>query len=161
MAEKIVLPEQEIVDTYKSNVWWTVSRLAKKYKTTDYQINKLLKTHNVLRQTHLLEKLIMERFLKYEVQHDGRRIPHEKNHAKVLIEKCPNEQFWNGLDLNFKLNSLAWFMSEAGTAFLRKKYSAFKFEIRDTETHNMSTEKIGEDVVTISKPKTLQEFLKG
>ena len=102
----------------------------------------------------------MEKFLKYEAYHDVRRIPVEKFNAKKLIEKCPNEQFWDSLELGFKLNSLARFSSEKGVEFLRKKYSAFKFEIPKVEIHNMSTEKVGEDVEVITKPLTLKDFLK-
>ncbi len=161
MSLPVELPEQEIVDVYKKNVYWTVSRLAKKYKTTTYQINKLLKKHNALRETTKLEVEIIKRFLKYEAQNDVKRFAVERFNARRLIEKCPNEQFWMGLDLPFKLNSLAWFLSVDGTTLLKQKYANFRFEIPVVVQHNMGTEKVGEDaVVDTAKPLTIHDFLK-
>jgi len=158
--EQLPLPVEEILKSYKENVRMTVPRLAKKYKTTSYQINKLLKEHNVVRDSGLELELI-KRFLKYERQNDKKMWPTERLNARILIQKCPNEQFWKSLKMDFELNSLAWFSSDAGILFLRAKYAAFKFEIPKVETHNMSNEKIGEDVQVTLKPKTLNDFLKG
>ncbi len=161
MKPKVELPEKEIVDTYKGNVWWTISRLSKKYDTTDYQIKKVLSKHNALRETSKLEIELIKKFLKYEAQNDVRHFARERFNARKLIEKCPNEQFWQGLSMDFKLNSLAWFLSDQGILLLRKKYANFKFEIPVVAKHNMGTEKVGEDLEpTITKPKSLHEFLK-
>lgn len=159
-GKKIELPEQEIIDTYKKSVWWTTKKLAKKYETTEYRINKILKAAGVLRQTVHIEKLIIERLLKYERRFDKNTFGREMMLARKLIEKCPDENFWKSLDIGFQLNSLAFLESEQGKAILRKKYSEFKFEIQKTSTHNIGEEKVGEDIEIVKKPLSLKDFLK-
>jgi len=161
MAErKIQLPEQEIIDTYKKSVWWTVKKLAKKYETTVYRINKILKVAGVLRQTAHIEKLIIERLLKYERRFDKNSVAREMMIARMLVEQCPDEEFWKHLKIGFELNSLAYLQSVKGKALLRQKYSEYKFEIVKAPTQNIGTEKVGEDIVLPKKPLSLNDFLK-
>ena len=160
MAEKVILPEEEIVETYKTNTWYTIGRLAKKYKTTDYQIRKVLAKHNAVRQTSNLEIELIKRFLKYEAQHDVRIYGRERGIARQLIAKYPNEEFWKTFTLGFELNSLAFLLSDKGADTLQKKFGAFKFEIPELQTHNIGLEKVGEDVEIVSKPLSLHDFLK-
>ncbi len=160
MAIKIELPEQEIIETYKKNVWWTAKKLAKKYKTTEYRIKKILNAAGVWRNTAALEKFLIERHLKYERQFDPKNIGMEMMTARRLISEYPEEDFWKSFDLGFKLNSLSFLQSDKGQAFLNKKYGEFKFEIPVAPTHNIGTEKVGEDIVVVSKPKSLHDFMK-
>ncbi len=159
MAEKIILPEDEILDKYK-NVWWTPSKLAKKYGTTLYRIRKLLSDKGVLRKSTGIEKLMIKNLLKYEKQFDVKTFPIETFNAQKLLQQFPDETFWMQFSLPFKLNSLAFLQSDNGQEILKKKYAEFKFEIPETPTHNIGTEKIGEDMETTSKPKSIHEFLK-
>ena len=48
--------------------------------------------------------------------------PKEMKMVKTLFKIFPNEDFWKGLELNFKLNSLCWFLSDNGREFLNKEY---------------------------------------
>lgn len=160
MPEKIVLPEQEIIDTYKNNVWWTLNRLAKKYNTTVYRIRKILVAANCLRQTADLEKLLIKNFLKYERQFDQKTSAGELFLARKLIQAYPEKEFWEHLDLGFKLNSLAFLQSDRGEQIVKKKYAEFKFELPVNPTHNIGDAKVGDDAVVVTKPKSIHEFLK-
>lgn len=153
------LPEQQILEDYK-NISCTPKRLAAKYETTIYRINKILTKHNVLRKTGKLQEKILNKFLKYEVANNVRVIPREKLLAQRLIAKCPDEAFWDSFELSFKLNSLAFLMGEKGNLILREKYAAFQFEIPQPEQHNMQEEKVGEDYQVPKKVLSLEEFLK-
>jgi hypothetical protein len=159
MATKIELPEQEIIETYKKNVWWTSKKLAKKYKTTEYRIKKILTTAGVWRNTAHLEKHLIQAFLKYERQFDTKTVGIEMMIARKLIAEYPEEDFWKGFDLGFKLNSLAFLQSDKGQAFLNKKYGEFKFEIPVAAQHNIGTEKVGEDIPVVSKPMSIHDFM--
>lgn len=160
MSKKIELPEQEIIDTYKTNVWWTLNRLAKKYDTTVYRIRKILVAANCLRQTAELEKLLIKNFLKYERQFDPKTSALEMFNARKLIADYPDEEFWTNLDIGFKLNSLAFFQSPKGQEILKRKYAESKFELPVAPQHNISNTKVGDDVTVIQKPKSIHEFLK-
>lgn len=156
---KIILPEEEILDKYK-NVWWTPIKLAKKYDTTQYQIRKLLSARKVLRKSTGIEKLMIKNLLKYERQFDVKTVAMEMFIARKLLQDFPDENFWQKFALDFKLNSLAFLQSDAGHKILKKKYGEFAFEIPDVEQHNIGTEKVGEDIITDSKPLTIHDFLK-
>ncbi len=161
MAEKKVdLPEQEIIETYKKSLWWTTKKLAKKYETTEYRINKILKTAGVLRQTAHIERLLIDKLLKYERRFSKDTVGREMMIARILVQQCPDEQFWKTLNLGFELNSLAFLQSAKGKDILKKKYSEYKFEIPKIEQHNIGTEKVGEDIEVVKKPLSLNDFLK-
>lgn len=158
MKTKVELPEEEILEKYK-NVWWTPTKLAKKYGTTPYMIRKLLSQRGVLRKSTGLEKLLIGNLLKYERQFDIKTKANELRIALGLIHEYPEEDFWKSFTLGFKLNSLAYLQSVDGKALLKKKYAEFKFEIPEKETHNMG-EKVGDDVEVVSRPLSIHEFLK-
>lgn len=159
MTEKIQLPEDEILEKYK-NVWWTPAKLAKKYSTTEYRIRKLLTARGVLRKSSGVEQLMIKNLLKYERQFDKKTTAVEMFIARKLLQDFSSDEFWQKFSLPFKLNSLAYLQSEAGDAIVRKKYGEFKFEIPEVQQHNMGTEKVGEDIEVVSKPKSIHDFLK-
>src|SRR6478609_4708171 len=97
-TEKIEIPEDEIVATYVKNVWWTISKLAKKYKTTDYRVRKLLDKRGVLRKTAHLEQMIIKNHLKYERQFDKKTVAVEMMIARKLLQEYPEEEFWRTFD---------------------------------------------------------------
>lgn len=158
-TEKIEIPEEEIIALYVKNVWWTIAKLAKKFKVTQYRVRKLLETKGVLRKTAHLEKMIIERCLKYERQFDANNVGMEMMLARRLLQEFPEETFWSTFDLGFKLNSLAFLNSDRGRDMLKRKYGQFKFEIPQPVQHNIGTEKVGEDII-ITKPRTLKDFMK-
>lgn len=159
MADKIQIPEEEILEKYK-NIWWTPAKLAKKYGTTLYRIRKLLTARGVLRKSTGIEKEMIKNLLKYERQFDIKSVQVEIFMAKQLLVQYPSEEFWKTFTLPFKLNSLAFLKSPRGEEIVKKKYSEFKFEIPEVVQHNMGTEKIGEDMQIVTKPKTIHDFMK-
>ena len=45
--------------------------------------------------------------------------------AKKLLSEYPEMSFWRGVRLDFKLNSLAWFLGMDGKKIISKEYSNF------------------------------------
>lgn len=80
--------------------------------------------------------------------------------AKKLYKYDPNEKFWTNLHLSFKLNSLAWFMSEEGKAHLVKYKKIIKLNITHQKSYQLQDKKVGEDKKMRCKPKNLLEFLR-
>jgi hypothetical protein len=88
--------------------------------------------------------------------------PKEMKMVKSLFKIFPNEDFWNNLDLSFKLNSLCWFLSDDGRKFLNKEYKKFnlnlpeakKFEI---ENNNIALE--NKNSYDVDKVINLRQFL--
>ena len=89
--------------------------------------------------------------------------PREMKMVNSLFKIFPKEEFWNSLELKFKLNSLCWFLSDEGRKFLNIEYKKFNFEPEKPKTfdlvnNNIAFEgKIGE---TVQAPMTVREFLK-
>jgi hypothetical protein len=80
---------------------------------------------------------------------------------KKLEKLYPDRNFWCQLDLGYKLNSIAFLLSERGKLVLKEKYNSYKLELdltAKTEYH-FEDDKIGEDLI-VSKPKSLMDFLK-
>lgn len=81
-----------------------------------------------------------------------------------LVFKCPDPQFWMHSVTEFKIPSLAWFLTDEGRKYLNDKYKKFKFEFKEskkTTQVNLELEKQGEDIETgPKKVKTLMDFLK-
>jgi hypothetical protein len=109
--------------------------------------------------TKLNKKDFVKKFLK-----EGSNIiwPKELKIVNNLFRIFPNEDFWNTLELNFKLNSLCWFLSDDGRKFLNKEYKKFslnlpeakKFEI---ENNNVAFE--NKKTYDLDKALNLREFL--
>ena len=107
-------------------------------------------------------KVLMGKFLKPEVKEYGREI----GIAKRLLKKWPYSLF-ESLDLTFKLNSLAWFMTPNGITELRKMKNLLTLQERLDNRAAMannrvssSNVKVGEDAKIISKPKSVMDFIK-
>jgi hypothetical protein len=89
--------------------------------------------------------------------------PREMKMVNSLFKIFPNKEFWNSLELNFKLNSLCWFLSDDGRKFLNIEYKKFNFEPEKPKTFGLTNNniefetKIGE---TVQAPMTVREFLK-
>jgi len=173
------LPENEIIEDYKSNSWYTVKRLANKYKTTSYYITKILKSNNVKMRVKQFndeqlneikkrpkkdEKIqIVKRFIKPERYNSSEDL---KQHLQILdriLINYPDKSFWLTVKLKFKLNSLAWFFTEEGKKVLSQKYKIFKtdFSFGKKEEVSLENTKVGEDLITKKKAKNLKEFING
>jgi hypothetical protein len=107
--------------------------------------------------TGIIGKLIKQEHLDKKTISWGREI-------KVLnkLKKQYKElEFWDSLDLGFKLNSLCYFLSADGKKLIFQKYQKFKLDIdlaRETN-YDLESEKVGENI-KVSKPKSLMDFLK-
>ena len=87
-------------------------------------------------------------------------IKREMGVAKKLFEFIPEESLWAKLHLPFKLNSLAWFLSEDGKEYLIKYKKTIELSEFTPEVYVLAEEKIGKDKQFKTRPKNLLDFLK-
>ena len=88
--------------------------------------------------------------------------PKEMKMVKSLFKIFPNENFWSTLQLNFKLNSLCWFLSDDGRNFLNKEYKKFKLELPETKKFKIENNNIAfenKKTYDLDKALNLREFL--
>ena len=88
--------------------------------------------------------------------------PKEMKMVKSLFKIFPNEDFWNGLELSFKLNSLCWFLSDDGRKFLNKEYKKFNLnlpEVKNFEIENNNIAFENKKTYDLVKALNLREFL--
>jgi hypothetical protein len=106
---------------------------------------------------------IIGRFLAVDrAKNDKYFWPREMKLAGKLLKKYPYE-FLAKMKEPFvtKMSSLAWFLTEDGDKHLNLQYFEYKklslsFEKPEIE---LTSNKIGEDIIITRKPKTLKEFL--
>lgn len=92
--------------------------------------------------------------------------PREMKILVKLIERYPEETFWNSLTIKFKIPSLAYFLTDKGAELIRLEYGKFKFqpdekisyEIEETVEIPVQNPIIKND--TPHRAKSLNEFLK-
>lgn len=88
--------------------------------------------------------------------------PKEMKMVKSLFNIFPNQNFWDGLELNFKLNSLCWFLSDDGRKFLNQEYKKFNLnlpEIKKFEIENNNIAFESKKSYDLDKALNLREFL--
>ncbi len=89
--------------------------------------------------------------------------PRECKIAKKLLSKFTIEFFRFCPKPDFKVPSLAWFLTENGKKFINYQYFEYqksKLNLIDKrEEIILQDEKVGEDIQITRKPKTLKEFL--
>jgi len=78
--------------------------------------------------------------------------------AKTLIEK--NLQIYIKIQLDFKLNSLAWFLSSEGKAFVAKCERELKLNLPTPQSVILSDKSFGESLHLKKKPQTIKDFIK-
>ena len=81
--------------------------------------------------------------------------------AKKLFNKFQDDNFFTSLKLDFKLNSLAWFLTKDGLKFLHEQQGLFRLALPEKKRY---TKKLGDKILgpkekTASKPKTILDFL--
>jgi hypothetical protein len=113
----------------------------------------------IVLNTNLNKKNFVKKFLK-----DTNNIvwPREMKMVKSLIKIFPNEDFWNTLELSFKLNSLCWFLSDDGRKFLNKEYKKFNLnlpEVKKFEIENNNIAFENKKTYDLDKALNLREFL--
>jgi len=81
--------------------------------------------------------------------------------ANILFKYNSSMDFWEFFELDFKLNSLAFFLTEKGKLLVKKGENNFKFSnVQKTDT-KIEKKKVGEDKnINPQKPKTLFDFIK-
>lgn len=114
-----------------------------------------------IKTDHQKCKFLVSKF----VEKDNANWPREIKIAKKLIKIYPDIQLWFDLKLEFKLNSLAFFLTDDGkkemTAlrFNKAKENVLDFFPKGTTSFN--EEKLGEDKkVELPKTNSLLDFLK-
>jgi uncharacterized secreted protein with C-terminal beta-propeller domain len=68
--------------------------------------------------------------------------PKELKMVNMLFKIFPNEDFWNSLELKFKLNSLCWFLSDDGRKFLNKEYKNFNLNLPESKKFEIENNNI-------------------
>jgi hypothetical protein len=76
----------------------------------------------------------------------------------LLMERFPDDRFWQKVNFNNGWDSMIIFQSDYGKSLLEKKYKEFHYKIPDPPTITLS-EKTGEDKEITKKPKTIRGLL--
>jgi hypothetical protein len=105
------------------------------------------------------KKEFIKKFLK-----DNSNIvwPKEMRMVKTLFKIFPNEDFWDNLELAFKLNSLCWFLSDDGRKFLNKEYKKFNLNLPEVKKFEIENNNIAfeyKKTYDLDKAPNLREFL--
>lgn len=85
--------------------------------------------------------------------------------ANKLFQKRMDLTFWKWLsyEMDFKLNSLAFFLTKDGIKLLKLKYILFiklgKLDLRPKKSRTLEGKKIGKDKPVKKKPKNLRDFI--
>ena len=116
-------------------------------------------TAKAVKSTNLNKKEFIKGLIK-----EGSTIiwPKEMKMAKTLLQIFPNEDFWNSLKLNFKLNSLCWLLSDDGRKFLNTEYKKFNLDLPETKTFEVDNNNIAfenKSSYDLDKALNLREFL--
>jgi len=135
-------------------------------KATGYKLSKdIVDSKGRPPKINTLEQFLVWKFLRNtpKTSLDWSR---EIKTAGLLLKNFPTVDFWNFVDLEFKLNSLLWFTTEKGSLFLNETKRRKEFmentnifnpkkqiEILEKPIENGYTNK--EQI----KPKTLMDFL--
>lgn len=91
--------------------------------------------------------------------------PKEMKIMSGLCKKCPDPAFWLHAKPDFKIPSLAWFLTQKGRSFLNEKYLRFtsnlgkKSQVVQLEDFNPE-DNLTEQENPKPKIKTLKDFLK-
>jgi hypothetical protein len=112
-----------------------------------------------VQSTNLNKKTFIKKFIK---DHSNLIWPKEMKMVKLLFQIFPNEDFWNSLELSFKLNSLCWFLSDDGRKFLNQEYKKFNLELPETKKFEIENNNIAFESkkdYDLDKALNLREFL--
>lgn len=112
-----------------------------------------------MKSTNLNKKSFVKKFTK-----EGSNIiwPKELKMVNLLFKIFPNEDFWNNLELSFKLNSLCWFLSDDGRKFLNKEYKKFNLNLPEAKKFEIDNNNIAfenKKTYDLDKALNLREFL--
>tara|TARA_R110002020_G_scaffold19821_6_gene68032 strand:+ start:15621 stop:16004 length:384 start_codon:yes stop_codon:yes gene_type:complete len=86
-------------------------------------------------------------------------VAREMKFTKDLIQKYPLKPFWQALPLKFDMDSLTWFISPQGQAYLKIEYSKFCLDLKAPKKYDLADVKQGEDKKVQAKTKTIKDFI--
>lgn len=93
--------------------------------------------------------------------------PREMKILNTLSSKYSDEGFWLGLEIKFKIFSLAWLLTQSGEKFLKEEWAKFKFQpqvVKKFEIEeNLDIEEKPNKIIkntSSKKIKSLNDFLK-
>jgi len=125
--------------------------------------NKFSMSHKKFAKDVKFTNLNKKDFVKKFVKNDSNIIwPKEMKMVKMLFKIFPNEGFWEGLKLNFKLNSLCWFLSDDGRKFLNTEYKKFHLNLPETKKFEIENNNIAfepKESYDMVKVTNLRHFL--
>ena len=106
-------------------------------------------------------QIFVERYLK---EPKSLKVPgwrREVAIAKKLFDKFKDDNFFTSLQLDFKLNSLAWFLTKDGLDFLYKQQRLFRLALPEKKkyTYKLEDKILGPKDKTKGKPKTILDFI--
>lgn len=118
-----------------------------------------MKSAKTVYSININKKSFVKKFLK-----DNIKIlwPKELKMVNMLFKIFPNEDFWNNLELNFKLNSICWFLSDEGRKLLNKEYKKFNLQLPEIKKFQIENNNIALDSkksYDLDKVLNLREFL--
>ena len=102
---------------------------------------------------------LIDKFLRYIEGFTKGKWSKEIKIAKKLFNSYPDARFWNQLELEFKLNSLAWFLTKDGLKFLYKQQSLFRLALPEKKEYTLGDKILGPKGKTPRKPKTIIDFI--
>ncbi len=82
--------------------------------------------------------------------------------VKTLFQIFPDENFWDNLELSFKLNSLCWFLSDDGRKLLNTEYKKFNLNLPEAQKFEVDNNNIAFESKSSyysDKSLNLREFL--
>jgi len=87
-------------------------------------------------------------------------VSREMGLTKKLIDRYPLRAFWAALPPKFSAESLSWYVSPQGLAYLKVEYAKFGLDLTPPVRHNVSDAKFGEDRVMSKKTTNIKDFIK-
>ena len=87
-------------------------------------------------------------------------VSREMGLTKKLIDRYPLRAFWAALPPKFSAESLSWYVSPQGLAYLKVEYAKFGLDLAPHVRHNVSDAKFGEDKVMSKKTTSIKDFIK-
>jgi len=118
-----------------------------------------MKSAKIVPSINLNKKSFVKKFVKENINIIW---PKELKMINLLFKIFPNEDFWNSLELNFKLNSLCWFLSDDGRKFLNKEYKKFNLNLPEVKKFEIENNKLAFETkksYDLYKALNLREFL--
>ena len=87
-------------------------------------------------------------------------VSREMGLTKKLIDRYPLRAFWAAFPPKFSAESLSWYVSPQGLAYLKVEYAKFGLDLSPPVRHNVSDAKFGEDRVMSKKTTNIKDFIK-